>query len=193
MDSKTFPRNTRLSWDEFFMTVAIAASERTSCIYHLVGSVFVDTNKRIVSIGYNGATAGDYNCIEKGCAKTHGDPETGELMKCRGAHSEINAIINSGDTGRLRGSTLYITLFPCYDCMKALNNVGIKKIVYLEEYLRVIEGTNGKKKEPEPEARALANKVGIICQKFDGNLGRDITYLNKYGNKEGDGAESERF
>ena len=167
---KTFSRRSRLSWDEFFMSMAVAASERTACIFHQIGSVFVDESKRVISVGYNGPTIGDTHCIEEGCAKIHGDPETGELRRCRGAHSEICAIINSGDTNQLKNSTLYITVFPCYDCMKALNNLGVKKIVYIDEYLRVIEGTDGTKKAPEPEARSLANKRGIICEKFRGKL-----------------------
>lgn len=171
---KTFSRRSRLSSDEYFMSMAAAAAERTACIFHQIGSVFVDENKRVISVGYNGPTAGDTHCIEEGCAKVHGDPETGELKRCRGAHSEINAIINSGETNQLRDSTLFITVFPCYDCMKALNNLGIKKIVYLDEYLRVMEGSDGTEKAPEPEARVLANKRGIALEKFRGKLNTHI-------------------
>ena len=170
-------RTSRLSWDEFFMSMAIAAAERTACIYHQVGSVFVDDSHKVISVGYNGPTVGDLHCIEDGCAKIDGDPETGEIRRCRGSHSEINGIINSGNTERLRGATLYITLFPCYDCMKALNNLGIKKIVYLDEYLRVKEGTDGTVKEPEPEARGLAYKRGIICEKFRGKINFKSDYF----------------
>lgn len=162
-----FVRRKRMSWDDFFMQMAITVSERTACLFHKAGSVFVDDNHRIVSVGYNGPSSGDYHCVEVGCAKVHGDPITGEMKRCRGAHGEINAIINSGDTGRLRESTLYITLFPCYDCMKALNNVGVKRIVYLDEYLRIIDGTNGEKKESEKEAWELAKKRGIVIDKYE--------------------------
>ncbi|MFA7243914.1 MAG: dCMP deaminase family protein [Patescibacteria group bacterium] len=175
---KKYQRNHRLSWDEFFMTIAVAAAERTACIFHKVGSVFVDENHRVISLGYNGPTAGDIHCIDEGCAKVHGDPDTNEIQRCRGAHSEINAIINSGNTERLKGSTLYITLFPCYDCLKALNNLGIKKIIYLDEYLRVKEGSDGSKKESEPEARRLANKRGIICEKFRGKIKINSEYFD---------------
>lgn len=159
----------RLSWDEMFINIALMAGKRTSCIYHKVGSVFVDDNHRIISIGYNGPAQGDVNCNEVGCAKVHGDPEKGRLEFCRGIHSEINAISNCQDTNRLRGSTLYVTVFPCYRCMKSLVNVGVKKIVYFDEYLRVEEGT-GKKKDSgsvEPGSIELAKKVGIWIEKFD--------------------------
>jgi len=157
---------TRPSWDELFMKIVLAVSERSACKYHKVASVFVDDDHRVVSIGYNGPSVGDYHCIEYGCAKIDGDPITGEIKRCRGAHSEINAIINSGDTQRLKNSTLYISTFPCYDCMKELNNLGIKRIVYLDEYLRVVEGMSGKEKNPELEAKELAIKRGIIFERF---------------------------
>jgi deoxycytidylate deaminase len=50
--------------------------------------------------------------------------------------------------------------------MKALNNLGIKRIVYLDDYLRVLDGSDGTKKKAEPEARELAIKRGIICEQF---------------------------
>lgn len=161
-----FTRKERMSWDDFFMQMALQIGERTACFFHKAGSVFVDDNHRIISLGYNGPSTGDYHCIEEGCAKVHGDPVTGEIRRCRGVHGEINAIINAGDTRRLKDSTLYITLFPCYDCMKALNNLGIKRIVYSDEYLRVLDGSDGNKKEAEPESRLLAYKRGIIIEKY---------------------------
>lgn len=164
--NKKFTKTSRIPWDEFFMKIAVTTTERVSCQFHKVASVFVDENHKIISIGYNGPSIGDYNCNEVGCAKVHGDPVTGELKRCRGAHSEVNAIINAGDTAKLKGATLYITVFPCYDCMKALNNLGIRKIIYLEDYLRVIDGSDGKQKKSEPEAMELAIKRGIICEQF---------------------------
>lgn len=161
-----FVKEERLPWDDFFMEVALSTAKRTACIFHKVASVFVDTNNRIISLGYNGPSKGDFHCNEVGCAKVHGDPVTGECKRCRGAHSEINGIINAGDSKRLRGSTLYITLFPCYDCMKALNNVGIARIVYFAEYERILDGSDGTKKVSEPEAFELAKKRGILLEKF---------------------------
>jgi dCMP deaminase len=136
------------------------------------GVVFVDENKRIISLGYNGPTEGDYHCIDVGCAKVDGDPKTGELKRCRGAHAEINGIINTQDTRRLRGATLYTVTFPCYDCMKSLNNAGIKEIVYFEEYERIKSG--GKETEREDEAKELADRRGIKLRKYEGGL-----YLQK--------------
>lgn len=161
-------KKNRLSWDEFFMNLAILASYRTACKFHLAGAVVVDKNKRVVSMGYNGPTEGDYHCNEVGCAKIDGIPRTKELQRCRGAHAEINCIINAQDTRRLRDGVLYSALFPCYDCMKALNNAGIKEIVYLEEYQRI--QTGGEKKEEEDESWKLAKKRKIKIRKYKGKI-----------------------
>lgn len=165
-DEIKFEKFSRIPWDEFFMKIALTTTERIACRFHKVAAIFVDDDHRIISIGYNGPSVGDYNCNEVGCAKIHGDPITGELKRCRGAHAEMNAIVNSGDTRQLKNSTLYVTVFPCYDCMKVLNNLGVKKIIYLEEYLRIIDGGGGEKKVAEPESRELANKRGIILEQF---------------------------
>jgi dCMP deaminase len=157
-------KKARLSWDDFFMQMAILASKRTACKFVEAGAVYVDENHRVISMGYNGPTEGDVHCIEKGCAKVDGDPATGKLKRCRGAHAEINGIINAASTRRLRGATLYSATFPCYDCMKALNNAGIKEIVYYKLYKRI--QTGGEKFEEENEAWELAEKRGIIIRQY---------------------------
>lgn len=162
------PRTKRLSWDETFISLALLIAQRTACKFHTAGVVIVDKNKRIVSMGYNGPSESDYHCIEVGCAKVDGHPETGKLQRCRGAHAEINGIINAQDTKRLRGATMYSVIIPCYDCMKALNNVGIKKIIYYEKYERI--QTGGEKKEDENEAMELANKKDIKIIKYEGKI-----------------------
>ena len=157
---------TRPSWDDLFMSIVEAAASRSACIHHPIGAVFVDDHHRIVSIGYSGPSTGDYNCSEYGyCLKIDGDPETGQIKRCNGAHAEMNAVVNSGDTMRLRESTLFSSVFPCYDCMKVLNNLGIKRIVYEKEYQRIVDGKKGEK-EIEPEAIELAHKRGIIIEKY---------------------------
>jgi len=158
------PKTSRPDWDETFMNLAKTVAKRAACKFYEIGAVFVDNNHRIISVGYNGPTEGDYHCIEVGCAKVDGDPKTGKLRRCRGAHAEINALINAQDTRRLRGSILYTSVFPCYDCLKALNNAGIKEIVYSDLYKRITNG--GKKLELEAEATALAKKRKIKIRKY---------------------------
>lgn len=168
MVDKNNPKIKRTSWDETFINLAIMVSKRAACKFHETGCVFVDNNHRIVSMGYNGPTEGDYHCLEVGCAKVDGDPKTKKLKRCRGAHAEINGIINAQDSRRLKGATLYSVLFPCYDCMKALNNAGIKEIIYCNDYERI--QTGGEKKEEENESLELAEKRGIKIRKYEGEV-----------------------
>jgi dCMP deaminase len=171
------PKTSRLSWDETFMNLAILVSKRTACRYVEAGAVYVDSNKRVISVGYNGPTEGDYHCIDVGCAKVDGDPQTKELKRCRGAHAEVNGIMNAIDSTRLRGATLYTATFPCYDCMKSLNNAGITEIVYFEEYERIKKG--GQETEKENEAWELADKRGIKVRKYNGKVYCEIKWDEK--------------
>jgi dCMP deaminase len=145
------------------MKMAATLGERTSCVQLQVGCVFVDGLHRIITVGYNGPPRGDVNCCEVGCAKLDGDPETGKPGRCRGAHAEINGIINCIQPERLRGSTLYVTVFPCHACMKALVQAGVRGIVYRNEYVRVVDG---ERREREPEALELAERMGIEVRRW---------------------------
>lgn len=158
----------RLSWDETFMNMAIGLTRRVSCIVVKTAAVYVDKDHRVISLGYNGPVKGGYNCDEVGCAKIDGNPKTGKLERCRGAHAEINGIINAVDPRALKGATLYSVKHPCYDCMKSLANAGIREIVYYEKYLRT--QTGGEKFEEETEADDLAKMAKIKIRKFEGRL-----------------------
>ena len=177
MSSDKVCKKARLNWDETFMNIANVMAKRTSCKFHEASIVFVDKNNRIISLGYNGPTEGDIHCIDVGCAKVDGDPMTNKLKRCRGAHAEINGIINTQDTTRLRGATAYTLLFPCYDCMKAMNNTGEKEIVYVEEYKRISNG--GENMVAENEAWELAQRSGIQIRKFTGKLA-DFSMFDLY-------------
>src|SRR3990167_3475194 len=161
-------KRVRPSWDEFFMGIVKAAAERSACIYdeYHIGAVFVDEDHRIISIGYNGPSKGDTNCSDVGyCIKIDGHPRTKKFKRCNGAHAEMNAIVNCSNTMRLKDSTLYTSVFPCYDCMKELNNAGVARIVYEREYQRLVDGEKGKK-EIEIESLELAKKRKIKIEKY---------------------------
>lgn len=176
-EKKKIIKKVRSGWDETFLMLAKILAKRSACRYHEIASVFVDEDHKIVATGYNGPTVGDVHCLEVGCAKVDGNPKTGKLERCRGAHSEINAIMNAANSQKLKNSTLYVTSSPCYDCMKSLNNLGVKRIVYLEEYQRMKKGNKGIEKETE--AKDLAKKRGIKLEKFSGRLDFFKDVLNK--------------
>ena len=119
----------RPSADEYFLRLARAVAERSTCTRKSVGCVLV-RNRIVLSTGYCGSIRGQPHCIDVGCDI---DPATGGCI--RTVHSEINAIAQAARYGaNTDGTTAYITLSPCSNCFKALANAGIIRIVYLEEY-----------------------------------------------------------
>ena len=113
----------RLTWDQYFMSIAVLASSRSTCSRLHVGSVIVYEN-RLISMGYNGYIAGmpHTSIYEDGHEQAT-------------IHSEINAITDCAKRGvSLKDSIIYITHYPCINCFKCIAACGIKKIIYLENY-----------------------------------------------------------
>ena len=117
----------RPDWDSYFMKIASAVSERSTCDRAFVGCVLV-FDKRILTTGFNGSPAGQDHCDEVGhlivdehCVRT--------------IHAETNAIIQAALHGvSTRGATCYVTHLPCINCTKALINAGVTRIVYGDAY-----------------------------------------------------------
>ena len=113
-----------ISWDEYFMGVAMLTARRSKDPNTQVGACIVSPDKIIISTGYNG--------MPKGCSDDEFPWEReGEQTKYPYVvHAELNAILNAN--GRdLRGSKLYVALFPCNECAKAIIQSGVKEVVYL--------------------------------------------------------------
>ena len=117
----------RPDWDSYFMKIAYAVSERSTCDRAYVGCVLV-RDKRILTTGFNGSPAGQSHCDEIGHLLVDG-----HCM--RTIHAETNAIIQAAVHGvSSRDSTCYVTHFPCINCSKALINAGIARLVYHVAY-----------------------------------------------------------
>lgn len=121
-------RRDYITWDEYFMGVAKLAGLRSKDPNSQVGSCIVGSDNKILSIGYNG--------FPRGCSDDEfpwgreGDPlETKYFFV---THSELNAILNYRG-GSLEGSKLYVSLFPCNECTKAIIQSGIKEIIYADD------------------------------------------------------------
>lgn len=117
-----------LNWDEYFMGVAMLSSGRSKDPSTQVGACIVNSENRIMSVGYNGMPAGCSD--EKFPWERTGNPlETKYPFVC---HAELNAILNFRG-GTLKGCKIYCTLFPCNECAKAIIQIGISEVVYLED------------------------------------------------------------
>ena len=121
-------RENYLTWDEYFMGIALMSAERSKDPNSQVGACIVDKDNKIVSLGYNGAPIGyddDKNMTWN---------REGEFLDTKYAyvcHSELNAILNSKMS--VRDCRIYVTLFPCNECAKAIIQSGIKEVIYLSD------------------------------------------------------------
>lgn len=115
--------NDRIGWDDYFMSIALLASQRSPCKRLNVGSVVVK-DSRLISMGYNGFIPGAPHI-----SRVKDDHEQSII------HSEINAITDCAKRGvSLSGAKIYITHFPCINCFRAIAASNIKEIVYLNDY-----------------------------------------------------------
>ena len=114
-----------ISWDEYFMGIAILSGERSKDPNTQVGACIVGSDNRILSVGYNGFPNG---CSDElfPWAREGAELETKYPFV---AHSELNAILNYRG-GSLEGSKLYVSLFPCNECAKAIIQAGIRTVIY---------------------------------------------------------------
>ena len=132
-----------LSWDEYFMGIAVLSTMRSKDPNTRVGACIVSKDNRILSIGYNGAPNGYKDDVFPW--DREGDPkDTKYFYVC---HSELNAILNyGGSRSDLVGSKLYVTLFPCNECAKVVVQSGIKEVIYLSDKYHGTDATVVSKK-----------------------------------------------
>ena len=118
-------RQDYISWDEYFMGIALLSAMRSKDNNSQVGACIVSPENKILSLGYNGMPIG-CNDDEMPWEREGSDLDTKYMYVC---HSELNAILNSPNHD-LRGSRMYVTLFPCNECAKAIIQCGIREVVY---------------------------------------------------------------
>ena len=122
-------RKDYISWDEYFMGVAYLASMRSKDPNTQVGACIVSEANKILSIGYNGMPIG-CDDDEYPWERESVDPLESKYLYT--THSELNAILNYRG-GSLEGAKIYVTLFPCNECAKAIIQCGIKKVIYADD------------------------------------------------------------
>ncbi len=117
----------RVSWERYFMNLAVQAATRSTCPRKSVGAVIV-RDKTVLSTGYNGSIRGAAHCTEVGCLM--------ENDHCvRTVHAEANALVQAAYHGtRLEGAQIFVTASPCFNCFKLIVNSGIRSISFGEFY-----------------------------------------------------------
>ena len=147
-------RTDYLAWDEYFMAIAKLSAMRSKDPSTQVGACIVSNDNRILSIGYNGAPNGFDD--EKFPWGRDGDNlDTKYPYVC---HAEMNAILNfRGSKKDLENSKIYVDLFPCNECAKAIVQAGIKEIIYEDEKYKNTPGDIASKR--------ILKAAGVKCRK----------------------------
>ena len=120
-------REDYITWDEYFMGIALLSAERSKDPSTQVGACIVSENNKILSTGYNGMPIGcnyDEMPWEREAEKPN---DTKYPFVC---HAELNAILNSPSLMNNKNAKIYVALFPCNECAKAIIQSGIKEIIY---------------------------------------------------------------
>ena len=128
-----------INWDEYFMSVALLAAMRSKDPNTQVGACIVGEDDRIISTGYNG--------FPRGCSDDEfpWDRDGEETKYPYVVHAELNAILNAGGKS-LAGARVYVGLFPCNECAKAIIQAGIKEVIYLSDKYAGTPANNASKR-----------------------------------------------
>lgn len=151
-----------LTWDEYFMGLAHLSALRSKDPNTQVGAAIVDENHRVVSVGYNGFPTGVSD--DEFPWSREGDVLTSKYAFV--VHAELNAILNSQRS--VRGCTIYVSLFPCNECAKAIIQSGIKKIVYESDKYNGVDTNIASKrmlKAAGVELVRISNTISIHVEK----------------------------
>lgn len=142
-----------ISWDEYFMGIALLSAQRSKDPNTQVGACIVNQDKKIVGVGYNGFPTGCSD--EKLPWNREGDYLATKYPYI--CHAELNAILNSISRD-LKGSSIYVALFPCNECAKAIIQSGIKEVVYLSDKYKDSDAVKASKIMFE-QAEVLLRKI----------------------------------
>ena len=153
-------RKDYISWDEYFMAVAKLAGLRSKDPNSQVGCCIVSADNKILSIGYNGFPRG---CSDEDFpwAREGDDPLKTKYIYV--THSELNAILNYRG-GSLEGAKLYVSLFPCNECAKAIIQAGIRTVIYDSDKY---DGTPA-----VTASKMMFQAAGVTFQKYEASTRR---------------------
>ncbi|MGN0524349.1 MAG: deoxycytidylate deaminase [Eubacterium sp.] len=135
-------REDYISWDEYFMGVSLLASMRSKDPSTQVGACIVSDDNKIMSVGYNGFPRGCSDDEFPWERSAENQNDTKYPFVC---HAELNAILNAGGQS-LVGARIFVALFPCNECAKAIIQSGIKEVIYISDKYADTPSTKASKK-----------------------------------------------
>ncbi len=154
-------RKDYISWDSYFMGIAVLSAQRSKDPSTQVGACIVSRDNKILSVGYNGAPNGFDD-------KSMPWDREGDFLHTKYAyvcHAELNAILNNKGSN-LEGAKIYVDLFPCNECAKAIIQTGIKEVIYKSDKYNGTDSNTVSKK--------LFDSCGVKYKKYE-DINREIT------------------
>ena len=146
-------RNTNLTWDDYFMAIAVLSAQRSKDPSTQVGACIVNEKNHIVGTGYNGFPTG---CPDDELPWCNNAEKTNDNKYPYVVHAEANAIINS--TQKLYGARIYVVMFPCNECAKLIIQSGIKEICYINDKYKDTDSVKASK--------IMLNMAGVKYRKL---------------------------
>ena len=147
-------RKDYITWDEYFMGIALLSARRSKDPNTQVGACIVDKYNKIVGIGYNGFPIG---CSDDEFPWEKEADDENMTKYPYVVHAEANAILNS--TKDLHGARMYVALFPCNECAKLIIQSGIKEILYLSDKYKHTANVVASKK--------MLDMAGVKCRQLE--------------------------
>lgn len=155
-------RDDYISWDEYFMGVAKLSALRSKDPNTQVGACIVNDDNRIMTVGYNGFPRG---CSDDEFPWDRTGEDDYDKKYAYVCHAELNAILSCG-TSDLKNSRIYVTLFPCENCTKALIQKGIKEVIYADDKYHDTPA--------ERAARRMLDAAGVAYKQYNAT-GKDLS------------------
>lgn len=152
-------RTNYISWDEYFMGVALLSAKRSKDPATQVGACIVNNKNKIVGAGYNGLPAG---CDDNDFPWD----KQGDFLQTKYpyvCHAELNAILNNIGMD-LHGCRIYTALFPCNECAKAIIQSGISEVIYLSDKY---DGS-----DPSVASKRMLTTAGVIYRKVESQVSK---------------------
>lgn len=149
----TEKRKDVLSWDEYYMAVAILSGRRSKDPSTQVGACIVSAQNKIVGVGYNGFPWGCSDDIFPWASEGNW-LDTKDPYVC---HAELNAVLNAGGTC-LKGARIYVAYYPCNECAKVIIQSGITEVIY---------ASSSKAKQSIVAANSMFESARVKTRLFD--------------------------
>lgn len=154
----TTKRDDYISWDEYFMGVALLSAKRSKDPSTQVGACIADAENHVVALGYNGFPLG---CSDDDFPWDRAADDSYDTKYPYVVHAELNAVLNK-NCNNLKGCRIYVGLFPCNECAKVIIQSGIREVIYISDKYKDTSSVKSSKR--------MFDASGVVYRQFDSTL-----------------------